>query len=487
MTTRKPIVLISGLFEEVNTPTDGLDFAGNTTTNLTEGTNLYYTDTRARLSISAGNTGTGYGAISYNNSTGVLTYSVVTDLNIRGALSVAGSSGLTYNSTTGVFGTSAIPNSQLANSSITFGVTPAALGTTVTSFDITNLKTTGLEIKHPSTSASHIIADYAGILFTGAVITVGQYIDVVPAQPTGARVITLPDATGTVALLSSISATNTGTGYGSISYNNTTGVLTYSVVTDLNIRSALSATNSGSGYGSISYNSTSGAITYSVVTDLNIRGALSVTGGSGLTYNSTTGVFGTSAIPNAQLANSSLTVGSTSIALGSTATSIAGLTALTATTLTAGTGGHIFTGSSSGTTTVVATAAASGTLTLPATTSTLAVLGLAQSYSAAQRGTISVLTSSSSITPDFAVANNFSLTLGVSTTIQNPSNLTAGQSGAIVITQDATGSRTIAYGSQFKFSGGTPTATTTANAVDVLVYYVESATRITARLITNVA
>ena len=73
MTTRKPIVLISGLFEEVNTPTDGLDFAGNTTTNLTEGTNLYYTDTRARLSISAGNTGTGYGSISYNNSTGVLT------------------------------------------------------------------------------------------------------------------------------------------------------------------------------------------------------------------------------------------------------------------------------------------------------------------------------------------------------------------------------------------------------------------------------
>ena len=130
MTTRKPIVLISGLFEEVNTPTDGLDFAGNTTTNLTEGTNLYYTDTRARLSISAGNAGTGYGSISYNNSTGVLTYSVVTDLNIRGALSVAGGSGLTYNSTTGEFGTSAIPNAQLANSSLTVGSTSIALGST---------------------------------------------------------------------------------------------------------------------------------------------------------------------------------------------------------------------------------------------------------------------------------------------------------------------------------------------------------------------
>ncbi|NBQ93555.1 MAG: hypothetical protein EBU06_06470, partial [Micrococcales bacterium] len=208
--------------------------------------------------------------------------------------------------------------------------------------------------------------------------------------------------------------------------------------------------------------------------------------GSGLSYNSSTGVLGTSAIPNAQLANSSVTIGSTAVALGSTATSISGLTALTSTTLTAGTGGHVFTGSSSGTTTVVATAAASGTLTLPATTSTLAVLGLAQSYSAAQRGTVSALTSASTITPDFAVANNFSVTLGTSTTIANPSNLTAGQSGAIVLTQDGSGSRTIAYGSYFKFSGGTPTATTTANAVDVLIYYCESSTRITAKLITNV-
>ena len=40
-----------------------------------------------------------------------------------------------------------------------------------------------------------------------------------------------------------------------------------------------------------------------------LLGSLSVASGSGLTYNSGTGEFGTSAIPNGQLANSSVTVG----------------------------------------------------------------------------------------------------------------------------------------------------------------------------------
>lgn len=110
-----------------------------------------------------------------------------------------------------------------------------------------------------------------------------------------------------------------------------------------------------------------------------------------------------------------------------------------------------------------------------------------QSFSVAQRGSVTALTDGSTITPDFAAANNFSVTLGGNRTLANPTNLTAGQSGVIVITQDGTGSRTLAYGSYFKFPGGTaPTLTTTASAVDVLAYYVESSTRITARLVADV-
>jgi len=116
-----------------------------------------------------------------------------------------------------------------------------------------------------------------------------------------------------------------------------------------------------------------------------------------------------------------------------------------------------------------------------------AVTNAAQSFTAAQRGAVSALTDGATITPDFAVANNFSVTLGGNRTLANPTNLTAGQSGVIRIAQDGTGSRTLAYGSYFKFPQGTaPTLTTTASAVDVLCYYVESTTRITARLMADV-
>ena len=116
-----------------------------------------------------------------------------------------------------------------------------------------------------------------------------------------------------------------------------------------------------------------------------------------------------------------------------------------------------------------------------------AKINVVQSFSVAQRGTITALTDGTTVTPDFAAANNFSLTIGGNRTLANPTNLTAGQSGVIVITQDGTGSRTLAYGSYWKFPTGTaPTLTTTASAVDVLCYYVESSTRITARLIADV-
>src|SRR4030042_1594951 len=80
---------------------------------------------------------------------------------------------------------------------------------------------------------------------------------------------------------------------------------------------------------------------------------------------------------------------------------------------------------------------------------------VAQSFTAAQRGSVSALTDGATITPNFAVANNFSVTLGGNRTLANPTNITAGQSGVIVITQDGTGSRTLAFGSRGKFSNGT--------------------------------
>jgi hypothetical protein len=146
------------------------------------------------------------------------------------------------------------------------------------------------------------------------------------------------------------------------------------------------------------------------------------------------------------------------------------------------------TADASETTLAVTDPTADRTVTLPDATGTVALLSLAQSYTAQQRGAITALTDGATITPDFAVANNFSVTLGGNRTLANPTNLTAGASGCIWITQDGTGSRTLAFGSQFDFTGGTaPTLTTTAAAVDCLAYSVQSSSRITATLITNLS
>jgi len=100
---------------------------------------------------------------------------------------------------------------------------------------------------------------------------------------------------------------------------------------------------------------------------------------------------------------------------------------------------------------------------------------------------IDALTDASTIAVDMSLGNNFSVTLGGNRTLGNPTNLTAGQSGVIFITQDGTGSRTLAYSSYWDFPSQTaPTLTTTANAVDVLVYTVRSSTSIAAQLLTNI-
>lgn len=333
MATRKAIALVNGYLEEINTPTDKLDFAGNTTTDLTEGTNLYYLDSRARASISVTDTG-GDGSLAYDNGTGVLTYTGPSASEARAHFSVAAGSGLTYNSGTGEFGTNAIPNAQLANSSITFGSTTVSLGATQGTFvGLTSLTSTTLIASSTlnvgaAGAANSIQLDSTGIIFEGSSADANETTFGV-INPTAARSILLPDASGTVALLSTLSAANTGTGYGTLSYNSTTGEYSFAVVTDADIRGAVSATDAG-GDGSFSYDSGTGVFTYTGPSASEVRAHFSVAVGSGLTYNSGTGEFGTSNIPNSQLQNSSFTLGSTSVALGSTVTTIAGLLALTA-------------------------------------------------------------------------------------------------------------------------------------------------------------
>ena len=115
--------------------------------------------------------------------------------------------------------------------------------------------------------------------------------------------------------------------------------------------------------------------------------------------------------------------------------------------------------------------------------SSYAALGTAQSFTKAQRGTPVALTDAATVAVDLSLSNHYTLTLGGSRTLGAPTNQTAGQSGVIVITNS--GANTLAFASVWKFPGGTA-PTVTASAVDVLAYYVESGTRITARIVSDV-
>lgn len=113
-------------------------------------------------------------------------------------------------------------------------------------------------------------------------------------------------------------------------------------------------------------------------------------------------------------------------------------------------------------------------LTLP-TSGTVAVLGTAQTFTAAQRGAFVTLTDAATVAIDLSLANNYNLTLGGNRTLGVPTNPVAGQTGAISIRQDITGSRTLAYAWPYMFPGGSaPTLSTAALTFDQLYYLVNS-------------
>jgi hypothetical protein len=93
------------------------------------------------------------------------------------------------------------------------------------------------------------------------------------------------------------------------------------------------------------------------------------------------------------------------------------------------------------------------------------------------------LVDAASITPNFATARNFHVTLGGNRTLENPTNQVAGQGGRILITQDGAGGRTLAFGTNWNFPGGTVVLSTGIGAVDMLVYDVHASGTIYASLL----
>ena len=116
-------------------------------------------------------------------------------------------------------------------------------------------------------------------------------------------------------------------------------------------------------------------------------------------------------------------------------------------------------------------------------TGTTLVLNTAPSISGTITGNIAgaitaLSISANAVAVNMGLNNNFSLTLQAtnSQVLSNPTNVTAGQSGSIVITQNATPS-TLTFGSNWTAVGGS-VISSVANSVSLLTYYAASTTNI---------
>jgi hypothetical protein len=109
-----------------------------------------------------------------------------------------------------------------------------------------------------------------------------------------------------------------------------------------------------------------------------------------------------------------------------------------------------------------------------------AKLDVAQTFTAAQRGSTDTdTTNTGSVTLDFAVNQNFVLTLTGNVTLANPTTESVGQSGFIVFIQDGTGGRTVSLGTDYETAGAAGlTLSTAASTTDVVPYIVAASGRI---------
>ncbi len=85
--------------------------------------------------------------------------------------------------------------------------------------------------------------------------------------------------------------------------------------------------------------------------------------------------------------------------------------------------------------------------------------------------TTHTLTAGTTVTPDFDNGNVQTVTLGQATTLANPTNLKDGATYIVIVKQPAGANHTLAFGTAYKFEGGTaPTITAANGATDVLTF-----------------
>ena len=293
-----------------------------TTTNLAEGTNLYYLDSRARLAISAGS------GISYDNTTGIISSSDI-DINL-----IAG----TGISISGIF-----PNFTLSSTITQYTDTLARLAISSSITAITYTNTTGVF----SLTSGYDIPTTTEIAAWNALTTMTYPSAGIPISTGTTWGISITDNStdwNTAYTNRITSLTVTGNNGASTLISNVLNIPTYTLagLSGQPLNNNLTSI-SGLSYASLAFVKMSASGTFTLDTNTYLTGNQTITlsgdvSGSGTTSIITT--IGAGKVTNTMLVNPSFYIGTTSITLGraSLAQSLTGITSIdgSAATLTTG-------------------------------------------------------------------------------------------------------------------------------------------------------
>ena len=297
-------------------------------------TNLYFTNTRARSAISVTDSG-GDGALGYDSGTGVITYTGPSSAEVRAHFS--GGTGVTITSGSVAIGQAVGTTDDVEFNQVTAAVVGNATTATTlqTARNINGVSFNGSaditldldDIAEASSSPTNLfftnerVDDRVSTLLVGGTGISKSYNDLADSLTLSVDFteFTTDDVVeGSTDLYftnarsrASVSVTDSG-GDGSLAYDNSTGVFTYTGPSAAEVRAHVSVTDLG-GDGSMSYDASTGIITYTGPSPLETRQHLS--GGTGVTYNSASGVI---AIGQAVATNSDVTFGEVTIGASGT-------------------------------------------------------------------------------------------------------------------------------------------------------------------------
>lgn len=258
-----------------------------TTSDLTEGSNLYYTtaraDSDAKNSISVTDTG-GDGSLSYDSSTGVITYTGPSASEVRSHFSASGD--LSYESSTGVFSFDVEQVYTKVNFDSDLG---AALdgGTGITynnSTDTISITDTGITAGTygSATQIPVFTVNAQGQLDSAGSVAVAGVTSTSYDSSTGVVTISTADGNSFTSTINLSPFTTDNLTEGSSNLYYTTARA------DSDAKNAISVTDAG-GDGSLSYSNSTGVFTYTGPSASEVRAHFSA--GGDLTYDNSTGEF----------------------------------------------------------------------------------------------------------------------------------------------------------------------------------------------------